>query len=117
MKFVFKITGSLLLLALCACAHPAESSLIVNASISSLGQGADSVTVEIELHSADGSLLSAPKVVAVIGQLATVKVEDGAKSMDFAVQSKRINGMVIVETVARDAQGEIVASAVTEIKQ
>ncbi len=117
MKFVFKITGSFLLLALCACAHPAVSSLIVNASISSLGQGADSVTVEIELHSADGSLLSAPKVVAVIGQLATVKVEDGVKSMDFAVQSKRINGIVIVETVARDAQGEIIASAVTEIKQ
>ena len=56
-------------------------------------------------------------MVAVVGQLATVKVEDGAKSMDFAVQSRRVNGTVIVETVARDAQGEIVASAVTEIKQ
>ena len=117
MRFVFKITGSLFLFALCACAHPAVSSLIVNASISSLGQGSDSVTVNIKLYGPDGSLLSAPKVVAVIGQLATVKVEDGAKSMDFAVQSKRINGMIIVETVARDARGEIVASAVTEIKQ
>ncbi len=117
MKFFARITSSIFLTALSGCAHPAENSLTVTATLSALEQGQDSVTVEIELHSADGSLLSAPKVVAVIGQLATVKVEDGAKSMDFAVQSKRINGMVIVETVARDAQGEIVASAVTEIKQ
>lgn len=117
MNFVFKITGSFLLLALSACAHPAQNSMVVNATLSSVGQGQDSITVNIDLYGADGSHLYAPKIVAVVGQLATIKFEDGAKSMDFAVQSKRINGAVLVETVARDTQGQIVASSVTEIKQ
>lgn len=101
------------LLAGCAAEQPAPMMAVNAYLVPSPSETApadaspDCVMVAISIHRADGTLVTAPRIFAHVGEPASIAMQGGPDSVLIAVESRREQDQVVVTTTATLDKGVV----------
>jgi type II secretory pathway component HofQ len=90
----------LILLAACASSPKPAADPGISMEVTAVRQGADEVLVTAQFTDESGAILAAPRVLAKVGEDATVAIAGGDPAIDVVVKSREQGRLLVVDVSA-----------------